>query len=100
VQIYRPSCDILLTSVAAAFAQRAVGIILTGMGSDGVRGMEAISRAGGATLAQDEASSVIFGMNAVAIERGWARRVLPVERLSSALIALDRDSRASGGGLS
>jgi two-component system chemotaxis response regulator CheB len=98
VQIYRPSCDVLLTSVAAAFAQRAVGIILTGMGSDGVRGMEAINRAGGATLAQDEGSSVIFGMNAVAIERGWVRRVLPVDRLSSALIALDRESRLDGGG--
>lgn len=84
-QIYRPSCDALLTSVARIAGERAVGVILTGMGSDGVAGMEAIRKAGGATFAQDEAGSVIFGMNAVAIERGWVQRVLPLEEMASAL---------------
>jgi two-component system, chemotaxis family, protein-glutamate methylesterase/glutaminase len=90
-QIYRPSCDALLRSVAEIAGRRAVGVILTGMGSDGVGGMEAIHKAGGATLGQDEHSSVIFGMNAIAIERGWVQRVLSIEDLAAAL----RDLAAS-----
>ncbi len=87
-QIYRPSCDSLLSSVAAVAGRDAIGLILTGMGSDGVAGMEAISKAGGATLGQDEASSVIFGMNAIAIDKGWVQRVLPLNDLAAALADL------------
>ncbi|KIM00311.1 Chemotaxis response regulator protein-glutamate methylesterase CheB [Paramagnetospirillum magnetotacticum MS-1] len=87
-QVYRPSCDALLTSVAQAAGRRAVGVILTGMGSDGVAGMEAIGKAGGVTLGQNESSSVIFGMNAIAIERGWVQRVLSLEELAQALISI------------
>jgi two-component system chemotaxis response regulator CheB len=87
-QIYRPSCDALLSSVATVAGRAAVGVILTGMGSDGVKGMEAIRAAGGLTLAQDEASSVIFGMNAVAIDRGWVQKVLPLDGLARALAAV------------
>jgi two-component system chemotaxis response regulator CheB len=87
-QVYRPSCDALLNSVATIAGNRSVGIILTGMGRDGVAGMEAISRVGGLTLAQDEASSVIFGMNAVAIEKGWVSKVLPLDALANAMCAL------------
>ncbi|BAE51806.1 chemotaxis-specific protein-glutamate methyltransferase CheB [Paramagnetospirillum magneticum] len=87
-QVYRPSCDALLTSVAQVAGRRAVGVILTGMGSDGVAGMEAISKAGGTTLGQDEGSSVIFGMNAIAIERGWVQRVLPLAELAASLLEI------------
>jgi two-component system chemotaxis response regulator CheB len=84
-QVYRPSCDTLLQSVAKVYRERAVALILTGMGDDGVAGMMAIRTAGGVTLAQDAASSVVFGMNAVAIERGCIQRVLAVEGLPAEL---------------
>ncbi|WP_042422114.1 chemotaxis-specific protein-glutamate methyltransferase CheB [Comamonas granuli] len=84
--LYRPSCDVLLASVAAAFGARATGIILTGMGHDGAAGLAAIRAAGGSTLAQDEASSVIFGMNRVAIERGAVQRVLPLSAMAAAML--------------
>lgn len=83
--LYHPSCDVLLHSVADVFGTAAVGIILTGMGHDGADGLSAIRKAGGATLAQDEATSVIFGMNQVAIERGAAQQVLPLEEIAGYL---------------
>ena len=84
----RPSCNVLLESVAAVFGKRSVGIILTGMGSDGAAGLACIKAAGGATWAQDEASSVIYGMNRVAIESGAARRVLPLDEIAGAMVQL------------
>jgi two-component system chemotaxis response regulator CheB len=86
--IYHPNCDALLTSVAKHYGDRAVGLILTGMGRDGVAGMAALHRAGATTLAQDEASSVIFGMNRLAIEAGAVARVLALEALAEELIWL------------
>ncbi len=86
--IYRPSCDALLGSVAEVWGRRAVGIILTGMGSDGARGLAQIRAAGGTTLAQDEASSLIFGMNRVAIERGAVQRVVSADRMADEMMAL------------
>jgi len=94
--LYRPSCDVLLASVAAAFGARATGIILTGMGHDGAAGLAAIRAAGGSTLAQDEASSVIFGMNRVAIERGAAQRVLPLSAMAAAMLDQVRGAAAGG----
>ena len=85
---YRPSCDVLLQSMAAVYARRAVGIVLTGMGSDGAKGLACIKAAGGRTLAQDEASSVIYGMNRVAIERGVVDRVLPLDEIAAAMVSL------------
>ncbi len=92
--IYRPSCDILLGSVAAAFGARGIGIILTGMGKDGAKGLGAIKAAKGVTLAQDEASSVVFGMNKVAIDAGHAGSVLAVEDMAAAMIRLAGGGRA------
>ena len=83
--VYRPSCDVLLTSVAQVFGARAIGIILSCMGHDGAAGLAAIRAAGGHTLAQDEASSVVYGMNRVAIERGAAAQVLPLAALAPAM---------------
>ncbi len=84
--IYRPSCDMLLSSVADAYGARSIGVILTGMGDDGVEGMGRIKQAGGLTIAQDEKSSAIFGMPRVAIEKGYADKVLPLERICSTIM--------------
>lgn len=87
-QLYHPSCDTLLCSVAEAFGKESIGIILSGMGSDGVSGMNSIRSSGGSTLAQDEQSSVIFGMNGLAIKQGAVERVLPLNEISGALMRL------------
>jgi two-component system chemotaxis response regulator CheB len=87
-QLYHPSCDHLLTSAAAVFGERAIGIILTGMGQDGAAGMKQIKKAGGVTLAQDEKSCTLFGMPKVAIESGCVDRVLPVEAMAEELLRL------------
>ncbi len=88
--LYRPSCDALLSSVGSVFGRASVGIILTGMGSDGVEGLSVIRRAGGATFGQDEASSVIYGMNRVAVDRGVVQRVLPAGELAGAMADVAR----------
>jgi two-component system chemotaxis response regulator CheB len=87
-EIYRPTCDVLLASIAATYGGQGVGIILSGMGSDGVAGMKKIRQAGGTTLAQDETSSVIFGMNKIAIERGDVQQVLPAGEIAQAMCRL------------
>ena len=86
--LYHPSCNTLLLSVAAAYRERAAGLILSGMGEDGVSGMQAIRKGGGTTFAQDAGSSVVFGMNRVAIERGCIDRVLALAEIPSALMQL------------
>ena len=86
--IYHPSCDRLLSSVAERYGPQALGVILTGMGRDGVRGLLDIRAAGGQTLAQDEASSIIFGMNREAILAGAIGRVLPLDEIAGALCRL------------
>ena len=99
--LYRPSCDVLLSSVAAVFRAQAVGIVLSGMGHDGACGLAAIRAAGGCTLAQDEASSLIFGMNRVAIERAAVQQVLPVGEMAAAmrqLAAAPLDTPGAWGG--
>lgn len=85
-QIYRPSCDTLLGSAAYAFGSSCVGVILTGMGSDGVAGMAQIRAGGGVTIAQDEGSSVVFGMPKAAIDRGCIDLVLTLDRIAAELV--------------
>lgn len=87
-EMYHPSCDELLGSVADVYGRQSVGIILTGMGRDGAMGMERIHRAGGITLAQDEASSVVFGMNKIAIDRGAVQHVLAVNQIAREMCRL------------
>ena len=92
--IYRPSCDALLESIAATYGPRSVGIILTGMGHDGAKGMEAIKAAGGTTIAQDEASSVVFGMNQAAITSGSICKVIGLPEIALEMLRLVEDATA------
>jgi two-component system chemotaxis response regulator CheB len=84
---HRPSGDILLTSMAERLGADAVAVVLTGMGKDGARGVEAVHRAGGLTIAQDEQSSIIFGMPKAAIESG-AELVLGLDAIAPRLLQL------------
>lgn len=82
-QLYHPSCNTLLSSVAAAYRKGGIGLIMSGMGDDGVAGMRSIQLAGGVTLAQDEKSSVIYGMNRVAVEQGYIEKVVELADIPS-----------------
>jgi two-component system, chemotaxis family, protein-glutamate methylesterase/glutaminase len=83
----RPSVDVLFCSVAEAAGPLAVAALLTGMGADGAQGLLKLRQAGAQTIAQDEATCVVFGMPREAIERGAAEKVLPLDRIASALLA-------------
>ncbi|MGM0593182.1 MAG: chemotaxis-specific protein-glutamate methyltransferase CheB [Pseudomonadota bacterium] len=78
---YHPCCDTLLESVADVYGPRSLGVVLSGMGADGVKGLCAIRQAGGFTLIQDEASSVVFGMGRAALDAGCSSNALPINRL-------------------
>jgi two-component system chemotaxis response regulator CheB len=84
----RPSVDVLFSSVAEAAGRHAVGVILTGMGSDGALGLKKMQSAGAATIAQDEASCVVFGMPMQAIRLGAADRVVPLELVARTIRTL------------
>lgn len=84
----RPSVDVLFDSVAQAAQGDAIGAILTGMGSDGAQGLLKMKRAGARTLAQDEASCVVFGMPREAIRMGAVDRIAPLDRVAAELTAL------------
>jgi two-component system chemotaxis response regulator CheB len=90
----RPSVDVLFESVASELGDRGAACLLTGMGKDGARGLLDVRRAGGVTFAQDEATSVVFGMPREAILLGAAERVLRLEHFASAIAALAGDSRS------
>jgi two-component system chemotaxis response regulator CheB len=83
---HRPSVDVLFESAAAAAADYGVGVILTGMGADGARGLAEMKRRGAATIAQDEATSVVFGMPNAAIAQGSVQDVVPLPRIASVLL--------------
>ncbi len=91
VSRHRPSVDVLFHSVALAAGPAAVALLLTGMGADGAQGMAALRRAGATCLAQDEESSVVFGMAKEAIALGAVDEVHPLSRLAAAaLLAAQR----------
>ena len=84
---HRPSVDVLFRSVAQAAGANAVGVIMTGMGDDGADGLVEMKKAGASTIAQDEATCVVFGMPKVAIDRGAVDEVLPLQRISHAILS-------------
>ncbi|NNM67896.1 MAG: chemotaxis-specific protein-glutamate methyltransferase CheB, partial [Spirochaetales bacterium] len=81
----RPAVDVLFQSVAAEAGRNAVGVLLTGMGRDGAEGLLKIKTAGGTTIAQDEASCIVFGMPKEAIALGAADKILPLEQIAEAV---------------
>ena len=89
-EVYReynnPSINALMTSAANTYGEKAIGVLLTGMGKDGVKGLQEIKKSGGKTIAQDEASSVIYGMPKLAFETGAADTVLNIKEIGGYLV--------------
>ena len=85
---HRPSVDVLFKSVARYAGRNAVGVIMTGMGADGADGMKEMHDNGAATIAQDEASCVVFGMPKEAIARGGVDHVVPLDHIPSLTLEL------------
>jgi two-component system chemotaxis response regulator CheB len=88
---YCPSADLLFEGVAAIYGSRAIGVILTGMGNDGARGLATLRAAGSATLAQNETSCVVYGMPQAAVAAGAVVRIEPLSDLASVILQLVDD---------
>jgi two-component system chemotaxis response regulator CheB len=104
VNRHKPSVDVLFRSVAQNAGRNAIGVLLTGMGKDGARGMKEMLDSGSRTIAQDEASSVVWGMPGEAVSLGAAEHVVALESIAGKILALaeamdiTRESRALGAG--
>jgi two-component system chemotaxis response regulator CheB len=85
--LHRPSADVLMAAAARAWGARTLGVVLTGMGSDGVEGLRAIRSAGGQTLAESEESCVIYGMPKAAVEAGVVDRSVALDRMADEILA-------------
>ncbi|HEX9187242.1 MAG TPA: CheB methylesterase domain-containing protein, partial [Vicinamibacteria bacterium] len=85
--LHRPSADVLMAAAAAAYGPRALGVVLTGMGSDGTEGLRVIRENGGLTLAEAEETCVIYGMPKAAIEAGVVHRAVPIDRVAGEILA-------------
>ncbi len=85
--LHRPSADVLMTSVARVYGSRCLGVVLTGMGSDGTDGLRAIHEAGGHTLAESEETCVIYGMPKAAVEAGVVDESIPLHAMAEAILA-------------
>jgi two-component system chemotaxis response regulator CheB len=88
VHFVRPSADLLFESVAASYKDRAIAVVLTGTGSDGAMGVQAIKKMSGTVIVQDEKTSEFFGMPGAAIHTGNVDFILPLEEIASALVTL------------
>lgn len=88
VHFVRPSADILFESVAAGFGPRAIAVVVTGTGFDGAAGVQAVKKAGGVVVVQDEHSSEFFGMPGAAINTGDADFIVPLSQIGSVLTSL------------
>jgi two-component system chemotaxis response regulator CheB len=87
---HRPSVDVLFRSAARYAGSNAVGIIMTGMGDDGARGLSEMKAAGAHTIAQDEATCVVFGMPKEAIARGAADKIVPLQNIAGEIVRIGR----------
>ncbi len=94
VNRHRPSVDVLFHSVAENVGQNAIGVILTGMGKDGAQGLKAMREAGARTLAQDEKTSVVWGMPGAAFELGAADQLVPLDKVVETVLSLSMDKAA------
>ena len=90
VNRHKPSVDVMLRSLAQNAGPNTIGVMLTGMGDDGASGMGEVKESGGTTLAQDEKSSVVWGMPGEVVKRGFADEVLPLGRIAGRLVQLSR----------
>jgi two-component system, chemotaxis family, protein-glutamate methylesterase/glutaminase len=88
--LHRPSVDVMMLSVAEVFGALAMGIIMTGMGADGVQGMKAIGKAGGLTVGQDEASCIVYGMPRSCAEAGVLQRVVSLTQIPGEILQVTR----------
>jgi two-component system chemotaxis response regulator CheB len=88
VHFVRPSADLLFESVAASYQERAIAVVLTGTGSDGTMGVEAIKKMNGTVIAQDRETSEFFGMPSAAIHSGCVDFILPLDEIPTALVTL------------
>jgi two-component system chemotaxis response regulator CheB len=88
VHFVRPSADLLFESVAASYKDRAIAVVLTGTGSDGAMGIQAIKKMSGTVIAQDEHTSEFFGMPSAAIHSGNVDFILPLDEIAAALVTL------------
>jgi two-component system chemotaxis response regulator CheB len=88
INFCKPAVDPLFSSAAEVWGQKVLALVLTGMGSDGLRGAQAIATAGGAILVQDEASSVVWGMPGQVAHAGLASAVLPLNDIAGKLSRL------------
>jgi two-component system, chemotaxis family, protein-glutamate methylesterase/glutaminase len=96
-QLHVPSADVMMQSVATAFGSQAMGVIMTGMGSDGAQGMDAIHCEGGFTVGQDELSCAVYGMPRVCAEMGILDRVVPLSRIPHEILQATRYRKVSVG---
>ncbi len=90
VNRHKPSVDVLFRSVAQVAGRNALGVIMTGMGDDGARGMKEMHDAGAQTIAEDESTCVVFGMPKVAIDLGGVDKIVPLDRIPQEIIAYGR----------
>ncbi|MDX3927774.1 MAG: chemotaxis response regulator protein-glutamate methylesterase [Shinella sp.] len=90
VSRHRPSVDVLFRSAARSAGGNAMGVIMTGMGDDGARGMDEMHQAGAYTIAQDEATSVVFGMPKEAIGRGGVDKVVALDQIAREILSADK----------
>ncbi len=97
VHFVRPSADLLFESVAASYKDRAIGVVLSGSGSDGAMGVQAIKKMGGTVLAQNKETAEFFGMPGAAAQTGCVDFALPLEEIAPALVTLVAGERITDG---
>ena len=97
VNRHRPSVEVLFDSMVSVVGRQAIGVLLTGMGNDGAEALGRLLAAGGQTIAQDEATSVVWGMPGTAVKAGAAQRVLPIGSIAGAIIEVASATPSSSG---